>query len=179
MRESVDTIRNNSQSEFMMDTHYQASAHGSKNESWSVEKPLFFWIRLVMGGVFVLASLDKILQPFAFAKSISNYQILPERLVNVAAIILPWVELILGFLLIFGIWLPGAILLINLLLAVFFTALVFNMARGLHVDCGCFTLGASERSSTPWYLLRDTVFLLLAGYLFYQVLIKPPNSVNK
>ena len=179
MREAVDTIRTISQSEFMMDTHDQAFADGSKNRKWLLEKPLFFWVRLVMGGLFVLASLDKILNPFAFAKSISNYQILPERLVNVVAIILPWIELILGSLLILGIWLPGAILLVNLLLAVFFTALVFNMARGLHVDCGCFTLSASERPSTSWYLLRDTIFLLLAGYLFYQVLIKPSQPFDE
>jgi uncharacterized membrane protein YphA (DoxX/SURF4 family) len=162
-----------------METHDQAPAHGNKHERWLLEKPLTFWVRLVLGGVFVLASLDKILHPFAFAKNIGNYQILPDGLVNLMAIIVPWIELILGSLLIFGIWLPGAIVLVNLLLSVFFITLVFNMARGLNVDCGCFTHSVAESASTSWYLVRDTVFLLLGGYLFYRVLIKPSQPINK
>lgn len=162
-----------------MDTHDQAAAHGNKYGRWLLEKPLTLWVRLVLGGVFVLASVDKILHPFAFAKSIGNYQILPDGLVNLMAIILPWIELILGSLLIFGIWLPGATVLVNLLLSVFFTALVFNMARGLNVDCGCFTHSGTESASTSWYLVRDTFFLLLGGYLFYRVLIKPSQPANK
>ena len=179
MEKSVDDIGTISLSEFMMDTHDQAPVGAEKSETWLLRKPLCFWIRLILGGVFALASLDKIFHPLAFAKSISNYQILPEQLVNLVAIILPWVELILGALLIFGIWLPGAITLVNLLLAVFFTALVFNTARGLNVDCGCFTLSATESPSTTWYFIRDTFFLLLSGYLFYRTLVKPSQRTDE
>ena len=179
MEKSVDDIGTISLSELMMETHDQAPVGADKSETRLLRKPLCFWMRLILGGVFALASLDKIIFPLAFAKSISNYQILPEQLVNLVAIILPWIELILGSLLIFGIWLPGAITLVNLLLAVFFTALVFNTARGLNVDCGCFTHSATESPSTTWYFIRDTVFLLLSGYLFYRMLIKPSQCMDE
>ena len=179
LKESVNGMGANSLSELMMETHDQAPVGADNGESWLLREPVCFWIRLILGGVFALASLDKIIFPLAFAKSISNYQILPEQFVNLVAVTLPWVELILGSLLIFGIWLPGAIALANLLLAVFFTALVFNTARGLNVDCGCFTHSATESPSTTWYFIRDTVFLLLSGYLFYRMLIKPSQCMDE
>lgn len=142
-------------------------------------KPLSFWIQLFLGGVFIFASLDKILHPLTFAKSIHNYQILSDRLVNLTAIILPWIELILGCLLISGIWLPGAIALVNFLLAVFFAALILNMVRGLDVDCGCFSSSTTENPSTLWYLARDAIFLLLGGYVFYRVCAKPSQPSDE
>jgi uncharacterized membrane protein YphA (DoxX/SURF4 family) len=145
-------------------------------QRWTPKRPLYFWIRLALGTVFIVAGADKIFHPLAFAKSIDNYQILPDHLVNLVAVILPWVELVLGSLLIAGIWLPGAIALANLLLATFFAALVFNVARGLSVDCGCFTLNKAENPSTAWYLFRDTIFLLSGGYLSYRTFTKPSRS---
>ena len=139
----------------------------------------FFLARLVLSGVFIYASVDKILHPLAFAKNINNYQILPDRLINLAAIILPWLELILGFLLLFGVWLLGAVTLINLLLTAFFAALLFNIARGLNVDCGCFTANTIESPSTIWYVIRDAVFLLLGGFLFYRSFIQPSEPFDK
>ena len=109
LKESVNGMGANSLSELMMETHDQAPVGADNGESWLLREPVCFWIRLILGGVFALASLDKIIFPLAFAKSISNYQILPEQFVNLVAVTLPWVELILGALLIFGIWLPGAI----------------------------------------------------------------------
>ena len=142
----------------------------------TLNRPLYFWVRLALGAVFIVAGVDKILHPLAFAKSIDNYQILPDQLVNLTAAILPWVELVLGSLLIAGFWLPGAIALANLLLTSFFAALVFNVVRGLNVDCGCFTHIKTENPATSWYLFRDTIFLLLGGYLSYRTFIKPSPS---
>lgn len=134
-------------------------------------KPLQFWIRLLLGAIFVVASIDKIWHPAPFAQAVYNYQILPDAAVNLTAIILPGLELALGLLLVFGLWLPGAVLLANLLLAAFFGALLFNIARGLNVHCGCFTTSTEGDPATTWYLIRDSSFLILGGYLFYKELI--------
>ena len=162
-----------------MQFHSQAPMRVDRNQRWSFRKPLFFWVRLLLGGIFALASLDKILHPLAFAKIINNYQILPDKLINLTAIILPWIELILGSLLVLGLWLPGAIALSNLLLAAFFTALIFNAARGFNMDCGCFTTSKTESPGTHWYLARDAIFLLSGGYLFYRGFIKPCHPFNE
>ncbi len=124
--------------------------------------------RLILGGIFIYASLDKILQPEAFAEMIYNYQLLPARLINLLAVILPWVELILGALLLLGRALPGAVALANLLLLIFFGALMFNLARGLNVHCGCFTVNPTGDPATWWYVFRDAVFLMVGAYLWWK-----------
>lgn len=140
---------------------------------------LFFWGRLLLGAIFILASVDKILHPAAFAKIIYNYQIVPDEAVNLTAIMLPWIELLLGLLLMLGLWIPGAVVLSNLLLLTFFGAILFNVARGLDINCGCFSTSSELTSaiSTVWYLLRDGIFLLLALYLFFHgFLSKRPTN---
>ncbi len=125
-----------------------------------------------MGGVFVWASTYKILHPAAFASVIANYQLLPDVLVNGYAVTLPWLELLLGFFLIFGLWLPGAVVLSNLLLVVFSGALVFNVARGLDIHCGCFTSDTIGNPKTTWYLVRNAVLITVAAYLLFKVVIR-------
>jgi hypothetical protein len=64
--------------------------------------------RLFLGGVFIYASVDKVLHPADFARAVYNYQILPNGLINLTALLLPWLELLLGMCLLAGVWLPGA-----------------------------------------------------------------------
>lgn len=131
--------------------------------------PLF--IRIILGLVFVVASVDKIRHPSAFAEVIYNYQILPEQFINIAAIVLPWLELFLGGCLLLGVWLPGAVVLTNMLLFSFFAALLFNIARGLDIACGCFSTSSEHVGGAimVWYVLRDLFFLFLGGYLLFRL----------
>ena len=48
---------------------------------------------------FISASLDKIVDPYEFSKSITAYEISPYSVNNFVALILPWIELICGILL--------------------------------------------------------------------------------
>jgi len=130
----------------------------------------FLLSRLFLGGIFIYASYDKIIHPVPFAVIIYNYQILPDVLVNPASLFLPWLELLVGLSLLLGIWLSGAVLISNLLLMVFFSTLVFNMARGLDIDCGCFTVsvGPSSGGHMLWYLIRDGFFLFVGLFLFFS-----------
>jgi uncharacterized membrane protein YphA (DoxX/SURF4 family) len=128
--------------------------------------------RLAMAGIFIYASIDKIAQPAAFAKDVYNYQILPDSLINLTALVLPWLELVLGLCLLAGIWLPGAVLAVNGLLVVFLATLLFNMARGLDINCGCFTTGADAAAmSTTYYLIRDIAFLAIGAFLYVGVFL--------
>ena len=130
--------------------------------------------RLILGGIFIYAGYDKILHPAAFAKAVYNYQILPDGLINLTTIILPWLELVLGSFLIIGIWLPGTAVMSNLLLLTFTGALFFNMARGLDIGCGCFSTTA-ESAINLWTVLRDISFLIPAVYLFYVTFFSMNN----
>ena len=141
--------------------------------------------RLILAGIFIYASLDKIAHPAAFAKDVYNYQILPDALINLTALVLPWLELFLGLCLLAGIWLPGAVLTVNGLMVVFLAALVFNLARGLDINCGCFSTGSDAPAmSAGWYLLRDVGFFAVGIFLFYAVFLhrwreRPENTSTR
>ena len=135
-------------------------------------RPARIVARLTLAGIFIYASLDKIAHPAAFAKDVYNYQILPDALINLTALVLPWLELFLGLCLLVGIWLPGAVLTVNGLMVVFLAALVFNLARGLDINCGCFSTGSEAPAmSAGWYLLRDVGFFAVGVFLFYAVFL--------
>lgn len=72
---------------------------------------------------------------------------------------------------------PGAVLWSNGLLWAFFLALLFNHYRGLDVHCGCFSTRPDPASPPPtaWYLFRDPIFLLTAGYLMFQQFMIPKS----
>lgn len=138
----------------------------------------FTLLRLAMGMVFIYASYDKILHPEAFAKAVFNYQILPDMAVNIVALILPWLELLLGLFLVAGIWLPGATVISTSLMALFIGALVFNQVRGLDIHCGCFSTETTQGPAGIWTIIRDISFFAASAYLTLRVFLfsKPQNS---
>ena len=138
---------------------------GNSHHRW-----FYLSARLILGAVFLYASLDKIINPADFARAVFNYQILPDGLINPSALALPWLELVLGLCLISGKWISGAVLLSNGLLWAFFLALLFNNYRGLDVNCGCFSTRPDPAGTVPiaWYLFRDAFFLVVAGYLMFR-----------
>jgi uncharacterized membrane protein YphA (DoxX/SURF4 family) len=126
---------------------------------------IFYASRFFLGTVFLYASYDKILNPQAFAQAVYNYQILPDGLINLTALVLPWLELLIGLCLISGIWLPGATVISTCVLAIFVGSLVFNQIRGLDIHCGCFSTEATEGPADLWTVARDLSFLAVAFFL--------------
>jgi len=147
--------------------------------SFRTGQRLFFVLRLVMGGVFLYAAHDKILHPQAFANAVYNYQILPDALVNLAALVLPWLEMLIGICLVAGVWLPGATLISTGLLTVFIGALVFNMARGLDIHCGCFSTTITEGPANLWVVARDFAFLAISAFLAWRLFFPRMPTSNK
>jgi len=96
--------------------------------------------RMIVGTIFIYASIDKILHPADFAVAIQNYHILPESLTNITGIVLPWIEIWCGIFLITGVFSRGAVTLLGGLLAVFLLAMLSAKIRGLNIACGCFNV---------------------------------------
>lgn len=115
--------------------------------------------RVIVGVVFIYASLDKIAHPAEFAGIVNNYKILPHQLINITAIILPWIELVAGLLLVFGLFSRGSSLIISLMLVVFIAAIGFNLARGLDFNCGCFSTG-KDGMVIGWTKIGQNIVLL-------------------
>ena len=136
---------------------------------------VYFAARWVLGVVFIYASVHKIIDPAAFAQAVYNYQILPDGLVNMAALVLPWLELFLGVFLIIGLWIPGAAVISTLLFLTFMAALSYNLVRGLDISCGCFSTSPSEESAGIGTVLRDGMFLVVSVFLM-SVALRPAWS---
>lgn len=127
--------------------------------------------RVILGCVFIYASLDKIVHPELFAEAVYNYQLSPEAAVNLVALWLPWLELLSGSLLVLGVWVHGSSFILSGLMLIFLASLGINLARGLDIHCGCFTSQGSD-PMTVLSLFRDSLFLFFALYLFWLYQIK-------
>lgn len=124
--------------------------------------PLQVLCRLALGGIFIYASLDKIAHPRAFAEIVANYAILPDWLVTLPALALPWLELLAGLLLVAGIWTRSAAAVLSLLLLAFMLVLAFNALRGIDLSCGCFSTSAADKENA-WVLVGRDLLILLPG----------------
>jgi len=102
-------------------------------------KEVLLLLRLVVGITFVYASTDKILRPDQFAIAVRSYQILPVSLTNLFALVLAWAEFCSGVLLILGVFTRQAAGALLLILVMFVAALAAVIARGMAINCGCFT----------------------------------------
>ena len=121
---------------------------------------LTMMFRIILGVIFIIASYYKITDPLSFAKSIWYYHMVPGSLINLMALVLPWVELLAGIGLIVGVGYRGSLLLITLLTAVFIAALISAVARGLSIDCGCFKAAGSGESSARNALIQDAIMTI-------------------
>ena len=131
--------------------------------------PLVLISRLILGSVFIYASIDKIINPGDFAKIVGNYHVLPFGIENLLAIILPWVEFIAGVCLIVGVMVDGATILVILMNIVFIFAITQALARGISVECGCFSVASDTGSAIGVKtILRDIGYLFLAYIVYYR-----------
>ena len=122
--------------------------------------------RWYLGALFVGACLHKIADPGSFALDVATYDILPLALVNLTAIVLPWVELAAGGLLLLGWRVRAGALLVAALMALFVAALAVALARGLDMSCGCFaSQGAAEDPISLLTVARDLGWLALAAFV--------------
>lgn len=122
-------------------------------------------IRVYLGVVFIAASLYKISEPFQFALSIATYDILPLSLVNIMAVLLPWLEVITGITLIAGFWTRASALCILGMMAMFTVAVGIALARHLHMSCGCFASAEAEDDISTLTVVRDLLWTAGAVYV--------------
>ena len=124
-------------------------------------KYIIFLSRCVLGTVFIVASLEKISIPEAFASAVEAYRSLPLPVINLFALLVPWVELICGLFLVAGIFVRASSLLLSSLLMLFIGAIIFAMLRNLSIDCGCF--GSAHSTPIGWMKVLEDIGLFLLG----------------
>ncbi|MEM8757054.1 MAG: MauE/DoxX family redox-associated membrane protein [Planctomycetota bacterium] len=115
------------------------------NEASKLTSTLSLIARILLGQVFILAAVNKLIDPGALARAIDKFDFAfasldsSEMLVKAAAYFIPWLELLTAFALIAGLWTRAAAAIFVVLLAGFSFA-IYDAAivRGLTLDCGCF-----------------------------------------
>ena len=128
-------------------------------------KTVLLVFRLALGGLFVYAGVAKALDPLDFAQNIRNYDLVGQSLSFVAAIVLPWLEILAGLALAAGGRKGAAPLIISGLLVFFILLTLVTILRGLDVDCGCF--GAFGRKAGLGVILEDLGMLFMALALLF------------
>lgn len=118
--------------------------------------------RFLVGFVLLVAGLAKLKMPSnSFSQAIIEYKLIPRPIAILLAKVLPWAEVLVGGLLIFGFWSKIATIGGIVLLFIFSSAVTVNLLRGKNNDCGCF------KSVKPiqWNLVSRN--LVLIGLLIF------------
>ncbi len=126
--------------------------------------------RLVLAVTFIFACIHKIGNPFDFALQVATYQILPLSLINIQAVILPWLELTAAVLLVVGLWTRPAALVTCGMNVMFIVAIALALNADLQLQCGCFASAEAGSEMDTNLILRD-IGLLAVG--IYLTVIKP------
>ena len=128
-------------------------------------------LRLVLAGVFLYAGLPKLTHLDASRRSVRAYDLFSYDVANVIGTILPLAEVALGVILLVGLFTRFAAIISALLLVIFIAGIASAWARGISIDCGCFSEGgavAASQTKYPREIGRDIVFLILAGLLAWR-----------
>ncbi len=141
----------------------------------NISQFILFAIKLVLGVTFIYASYYKINEPAAFAKVLYGYDLFPQVSINILAIVIPFIELVAGFCLIFGLFPRSALAILNVLLLGFILAIGFNLARGHEFECGCFALKDGNSTTSNINLLIRDILLFAAG-IYYWIKTKAPGK---
>jgi uncharacterized membrane protein YphA (DoxX/SURF4 family) len=138
---------------------------------------ILHWLsRCFLAGVFIYSGYVKISATLQFAVAIMGYRLVPENLVLPLATYLPWLEVLLGVLILIGWKIRYFAMAASALLMFFIVILAITYFRGIEASCGCFSL---DDKISPLTILRDSVFLLPALYLSAEERIRKSTQKTK
>ena len=105
-------------------------------------------LRLVLGGIFLAAGGLKIGHADLFASEIAGFQLLWHPLVAPLALLLPFLEVLIGLYLVLGLFTRFASWFAALEMMLFAGAIASAVLRGISTSCGCF--GPEDHAVTSW-----------------------------
>ena len=117
--------------------------------------------RWFCAATFLYASMDKLGEAARFTQVIREYHILPYALEPLAAVVVPWLEFFTGVSLLVGFRWRGSALVYCGLMMTYIVTLSWNMATGVEMNCGCFSLDSVEKAT--WWTVGRDIALLMPG----------------
>ena len=126
----------------------------------SVKQLLIVIVRLLIGGIFFISGLLKVIHPDAFRETLSSHGLFSTGTIHLISLVLPTVEIAVGLLFALGFRTKITGRIIILLLVLFTIEASFAFALGSVVDCGCFpTEGASEPIGVKFFVRNGLLIL--------------------
>ena len=119
-------------------------------------------LRIIIGAIFIYASVGKLFNAEAFAKAIKNYDMLPFATL--------------------GIYKKGSSAIAILSLVMFLIALTSAYARGLDINCGCFSLETTATKSDILTRIFEDILMLigiLIVYIFGEKKKSEPEEIKE
>jgi putative oxidoreductase len=122
-------------------------------------------LRIFVGYFFIYSSMSKIPYPAQFADLLASYRLIPYPLVNILAVVVPWMELITGLFIIIGLRNRATAIVIMLLYFGFIVFVGLNVIVGSPITCGCYdTVG----EPVSWLKVgKNTIWVLFALQIFF------------
>ncbi|SCF20631.1 Methylamine utilisation protein MauE [Micromonospora viridifaciens] len=128
--------------------------------------------RLGLAAVWLVAGTTKVGDLAESARAVNAYQLMSYDVAKVVGGIQPFLEIALGLLLATGLSTRLTAAISAVLLVIFIAGITSAWARGLRIDCGCFSsggeLGDGRDTEYGLEILRDLGFLALAGLLLWH-----------
>lgn len=129
-----------------------------------------FIFRIIIGGIFLVSGLAKISDPVRLIFTLRDFKLFPEIIVPFTAIYLPWLEFILGLLVLSGLLYRTSSLMLACLNFTFMLAILSVIVRGIEVDCGCFGMLADMLKIPDMAdmkaVIRNLIFIGMCIYIF-------------
>lgn len=133
----------------------------------SVKAFMAFGLRAYLGAVFAFAGFMKLMEPAANIKNLfAQYSMLPDGLIPLLVVAIPWLEWILGAFLIAGYMHRASIGMVTIASGTMFVFLGISHLFGtVPVDCGCF--GTQGIPVATWkIMIVDGVNFLIGVWLW-------------
>jgi uncharacterized membrane protein YphA (DoxX/SURF4 family) len=124
--------------------------------------------RLILGGALIWAGAAKVTRPALSALAVRAYQLLPYDFAGYVGYALPIVEILVGLLLVIGLFTRLSAVLGGVMMLAFIFGISWAWAHGYSIDCGCFGGGgtiAASQTQYPLEILRDVGFAACAAWL--------------
>lgn len=153
----------------MRDASAVAEVESTRPSGWAKTQPwLSMIVRLAMAGILIAAAIPKFADLGQSVRAVRAYRLLPEAVVPAVGNALPFFELVLAAVLIFGIFTRFAAFTWLLMMAGFLVGVIWVWAKGYSIDCGCFGGGgnvAADETNYPLHLMERLGFIAMGVFL--------------
>lgn len=124
-------------------------------------------LRILLGGLFVYAGILKLVNTDDFEKAVAGFRLIPDAVRTITTTVLPWLEVIVGAMLVSGLMIRTSTSTLSLLLVLFIIVITVTLIQGDYNGCGCFSSISGNESLFDGIIVvgRDLVFLAMGGLI--------------